>query len=843
MKALRYIVIFLAAFPLKLALAGYLPNPQTRGVWISQSYLTGGVTGIETMIRNLSNANINVIYVEVYTHGETIFPSAVMQNAGGIIQNPTFAGTDPLKTVIDVAHKYGIQVFAWFASPFLLSQSSDPTQVPSILLRHPEWTAVPRDTSDNFFPPNGGYGYSFGIDPSIAGAANFVIDLETECARNYPDIDGIETDIENDTTGWYGDSTRALFMMETGSADPLTLPPTDRAWFAWRQLQVTKVVRRIYGSVKSVNPKCVVSAAVPPPYMSSYSLENWSLWTDSGYVDAVEPMLYLSSGSFGSELSVCRTYVPNGFEMFPGVDISTAGSFSNALNEMKDAVAGDPGLIIWYYGYLLSSPGSFATLKSDLFTVKTLPSFDDIIIDNYGAGEFHTTGSWSTERGGLGGYGGTYLSAAAVPGDTAIFSQRIFRSGSYDLYGYWPGDSSSNCADVVVQAVTNEFSNVDTIDEKFNISAWHYIENLYLNSGETVNIKLYGNDVGNLIANAFRLRRANQFLLSDYAVQDSQIVLLKFSNPLLTPVPQVTSVFTSLGKSNISFFVDPLDNTILHVVVPPLPQGKPFTMYIGNLVDESYDTLKVSQVMDYDPDSTTLVADDQTSNSFMKLSGVWIQDTSYSAINGEYWLSRQGSQISKVEWGPIDVTKDGYYNVYAHIPNTQLQLSGRCAYVVENETGGDSVYASQDSGNGGWINLGNFPFSPGEESAVFLSSLPGASTSQYVVADAVMLTRSVEITGVKKPVEAILEKFALSNNYPNPFNPTTTVDISLPESGIMSLNIYNVLGQLIKVVDGGYKSAGDYNYLVNMDGFASGVYFYRLQQGSDVITKKMELLK
>lgn len=51
------------------------------------------------------------------------------------------------------------------------------------------------------------------------------------------------------------------------------------------------------------------------------------------------------------------------------------------------------------------------------------------------------------------------------------------------------------------------------------------------------------------------------------------------------------------------------------------------------------------------------------------------------------------------------------------------------------------------------------------------------------------------------------------------------------------------MGQVVDVVDQGYKPAGEYIYNVNMDRFASGVYFYTLRQGSNSITKKMLLLK
>lgn len=98
-------------------------------------------------------------------------------------------------------------------------------------------------------------------------------------------------------------------------------------------------------------------------------------------------------------------------------------------------------------------------------------------------------------------------------------------------------------------------------------------------------------------------------------------------------------------------------------------------------------------------------------------------------------------------------------------------------------------------------------------------------------------------TGVKLLPVSVPSKFDLSNNYPNPFNPSTDIKVSLKQAGVMSLKVYNVLGELVKVVDQGYKPAGEYTYNVNMDNFASGVYFYTLQQGANFMTKKMILLK
>ncbi|MCL5266674.1 MAG: family 10 glycosylhydrolase [Bacteroidetes bacterium] len=823
MKKACLVVALLATVLVGFVAAKDLPNPETQGVWISENYLTGGPTAIESMIETLSAENVNVIYVEVYSHGSTIYPSTVMSNAGGILQNQAFSGTDPLKTVIQIAHRYGIEVFAWFASPFLLSQSGDSTQVPPILVKHPDWAAVQRDTTKHFFPPHGAYGYSFEVDPCVPAAADFIVNLETECARNYPDIDGIETDIENDTTGWYGDTTRALFMQETGNPDPLTLPDTNSAWLAWRSLQVTNVVKRIYEDVKQVNPQCVLSAAVDPPYYG-VKLESWGVWAKDNYVDILEPMVYLPTAIFDSQWEWCLGNVPPGFQLSAGVAINSAGSVANAIYEMQDArQRGTAGIVVWYYGYLFSYADALTDLKSQIFTQKTLPSYDDLLIDSQSEGRFRTTGAWTTESGG---YGGAFQSASAVQGDTAIYSVRILRSGDYTLYGYWAGDSSSNCPNAIVQTSAAGFVKSDTINEKEDPSSWSYIDKFQFASGDTVTIKLAGAAGGNLIADAFRLRRGTPFILNDYAVPDSQSILLKFSAPLLAPMASITSISASPVSGTVTSFVYPLDNTILHVSVPPMQQGVPVTLKVTDLLDVSLDTLSFSQVLAYDPDSTMFVIDDGTPNSFWKLSGNWQPDTGGLAVNGSYWVAKQGTQVDRVRWGPLQVESDGYYDVYAHIPKTQVPLSSRCLYVVTDEFGADSIYASQASGIGTWMKLGNLPFTAGSQFAPTLSSIAGSDTGQYLAADAVMLVKSVEFTTAIKSAPRAASKFRIYQNYPNPFNPQTIISFELGERADVNVSVYNVLGQRVsELIDNKTLNAGTWNVRFGGSLLPSGLYF------------------
>ncbi len=87
------------------------------------------------------------------------------------------------------------------------------------------------------------------------------------------------------------------------------------------------------------------------------------------------------------------------------------------------------------------------------------------------------------------------------------------------------------------------------------------------------------------------------------------------------------------------------------------------------------------------------------------------------------------------------------------------------------------------------------------------------------------------------------EEFYLSQNYPNPFNPTTKINYQLPELSFVTLKVYDVLGTEIEALVDEEKPVGTYELSWNAEGLPSGVYFYRLQAGSFVETKKMVLMK
>jgi hypothetical protein len=89
----------------------------------------------------------------------------------------------------------------------------------------------------------------------------------------------------------------------------------------------------------------------------------------------------------------------------------------------------------------------------------------------------------------------------------------------------------------------------------------------------------------------------------------------------------------------------------------------------------------------------------------------------------------------------------------------------------------------------------------------------------------------------------IINNYLLRHNYPNPFNPTTKIKYQIPQLSFVTLKIYDVLGSEVALLVQGEKSLGSYQVEFNATGLPSGVYFYRLQAGNFVETKKMVLMK
>ena len=86
-------------------------------------------------------------------------------------------------------------------------------------------------------------------------------------------------------------------------------------------------------------------------------------------------------------------------------------------------------------------------------------------------------------------------------------------------------------------------------------------------------------------------------------------------------------------------------------------------------------------------------------------------------------------------------------------------------------------------------------------------------------------------------------RFELAQNYPNPFNPSTKIRFTIPEAGLVTLKVYNLLGEEVATLLNEEQTTGVYEVTFDARQLSSGIYFYTINSGDFVASKKMILLK
>jgi hypothetical protein len=116
-----------------------------------------------------------------------------------------------------------------------------------------------------------------------------------------------------------------------------------------------------------------------------------------------------------------------------------------------------------------------------------------------------------------------------------------------------------------------------------------------------------------------------------------------------------------------------------------------------------------------------------------------------------------------------------------------------------------------------------------------------SSSDAWTVPDRVDILEPA-VTGVLQR-SSVPVSYSLFQNYPNPFNPSTTISYTLKYNGKVYLSVYDILGREVAVLANELQAAGPHEVKFSTAGLSSGIYFYKLQSGGGVLTRKMMLLK
>lgn len=110
--------------------------------------------------------------------------------------------------------------------------------------------------------------------------------------------------------------------------------------------------------------------------------------------------------------------------------------------------------------------------------------------------------------------------------------------------------------------------------------------------------------------------------------------------------------------------------------------------------------------------------------------------------------------------------------------------------------------------------------------------------NNYLLTNEVLSVNTAEIKKGSSPTS-----FKVYNNYPNPFNPTTTIQFSVPYASDLEIAVYDILGRKLTTIVSGYYQQGTFSVQWNAEGYSSGIYYYTLRSGNYRETQKMIIQK
>jgi hypothetical protein len=204
---------------------------------------------------------------------------------------------------------------------------------------------------------------------------------------------------------------------------------------------------------------------------------------------------------------------------------------------------------------------------------------------------------------------------------------------------------------------------------------------------------------------------------------------------------------------------------------------------------------------------------DYSSSIFVSLDPVAIESVGYDFLKSEFTVSSREDpsiQISGVD-------------DYLH----QAADSANWPEGVRYDPNNNGVYLASLGVHEHWNNLTDKKYSRNLENGDWIELIDIEQTTSTSI--------------FNKENEA--EYFQLSQNYPNPFNPSTKINYSIPQYCFVTIKVYDILSHEIASLVNEKKLAGNYQVDFNGSNLASGVYFYRLQAGKYIQTRKMLVLQ
>ncbi len=212
------------------------------------------------------------------------------------------------------------------------------------------------------------------------------------------------------------------------------------------------------------------------------------------------------------------------------------------------------------------------------------------------------------------------------------------------------------------------------------------------------------------------------------------------------------------------------------------------------------------------------------------------------AFGGEYAFAAAGSKGIRV----IDVGNPYFVEDIGGIKTQlaiQLTVDNQYLYCVDFL---DGLHVADISDPRNIKEIGSYVIKNNARGIAVAKCVQSPDTYVYIACGEYglyILKQDINATGINSETSNLVKKFSLFQNYPNPFNPTTEIDYSIPYEGKVKITIFNSLGKEVQTLINEQKAPGNYSIEFHGNNLPSGIYFYKLQSGNYVDTKKFVLLK
>jgi len=295
-----------------------------------------------------------------------------------------------------------------------------------------------------------------------------------------------------------------------------------------------------------------------------------------------------------------------------------------------------------------------------------------------------------------------------------------------------------------------------------------------------------------------------------------------------TYLPKAADVAATYANDQVLYYMFSLNQKVT-------PDGKsPFWAYVFHSKAKNLNTVVIGTPLDFVADTSLSLLDTYMSTTTSSLQQVGMdlyktQESTSSFISSFQYpipsgsiTSAQALAIAEANGGSDFRNTHDLYNVLV-----TAGQANKSTTTDTTQTAWTIIYQSFD---------GNLPPN-GDKKLNFLINM----TDGTILKEEHIAASTTPIQ--KEPQQQLPDQVELMQNYPNPFNPTTHIDFVLPKASKLTLRVFNLLGQQVSELANGRFTAGRHSVTFDGSNLSSGIYFYRLQTASNVMTKKLTLVK